>query len=124
MTEIKKIYDVLEELRALNQTLTEKVIPLLERHDMALYSTDGTNGICKDVNNLKEKLSDHLENHLLERNNMALYSTDSTNGICKDVNNLKEKLSDHLENHWKIIGIILTVFGFIVTVINSSFRRN
>lgn len=88
MTEIKKIYDVLEELRALNQTLTEKVIPLLERHDMALYSTDGTNGICKDVNNLKEKLSDHLE------------------------------------NHWKIIGIILTVFGFIVTVINSSFRRN
>ena len=47
---------ILLELQSLNQTLQKQIAPLVEKHDLCLYGEKGTNGMSKDVNDLKAGL--------------------------------------------------------------------
>jgi hypothetical protein len=57
--EIIQIKEILNELK-----IDFKYIrSLVDKHDKALYSEDGTNGICRDVDIVKTKLEEHLQTH-------------------------------------------------------------
>ncbi len=43
-------------VNSIDQSIDEVILPLLKKHDRALYSRDGTNGLCRDVASLQEKV--------------------------------------------------------------------
>ncbi|MCW8830737.1 MAG: hypothetical protein OQK32_04355 [Gammaproteobacteria bacterium] len=59
----KALHNISEKMTSLEQTVKEKVVPLIEKHDKALYSEDGTNGLVRDVYTVKVGFREHISSH-------------------------------------------------------------
>lgn len=68
-------------VESLNQTIEEKLVPLIEKHDISLYALDGRGGIVKEVDDVK---------------NLSVVN--------------KDKMDLHIKNHYWAIGTLISIF--------------
>lgn len=105
-------------VNSINQTLNEIVIPLIKKHENALYSPDGTNGIVKSIYRHDDEITQLRET--IEKNGIVknIYKHDD------EIKLIKETIESHCSSHWKVSSLIISAVGIIFTVINFILTRN